>query len=93
MDLKHEIMALKHRGDKSHVDENMSDHGTLLVTYSPTFLSANKTLVKLQARKSLVSATNTSTFRRRMHLSQRKICNCSDLLCICLIFFIAAAEI
>ena len=29
MDFKHEIIALKHRGDKNHVDENVSDYGTL----------------------------------------------------------------
>ena len=27
IDFKHEIIALKDRGDKIHVDENVSDHG------------------------------------------------------------------
>ena len=30
MDLKHEIIAVKHRGDKNDVDENVSEHGTEL---------------------------------------------------------------
>ena len=30
MDFKHEIIALKYRGDKNYVDENVSDHGKLV---------------------------------------------------------------
>ena len=30
MILKNEIMDLKERGDKIHVDENMSDHGKMV---------------------------------------------------------------
>ena len=29
MDFKHEIIASKPRGDKNHVDENVSEHGTV----------------------------------------------------------------
>ena len=28
MDFKHEIIGLKDQGDKNHVDENVSNHGT-----------------------------------------------------------------
>ena len=30
MDFKHEIIALKDRGGKNHVDENVSDHGKVV---------------------------------------------------------------
>ena len=48
MDFKHEIIALKHRGDKIHVDENVSDHGTYEVgdicpKMQPLYLCVNCT--------------------------------------------------
>ena len=30
MDIKHEIIGFKVRGDKNYVDENVSEHGTVL---------------------------------------------------------------
>ena len=32
MAFKHEINSLKDRGDKNHVDENVSDHGTVMAS-------------------------------------------------------------
>ena len=33
MDFKHEINGLKDQGDKNHVDENVSNHGSLKIYF------------------------------------------------------------